>query len=89
VARLRGFEPPTSGSGDQRSIQLSYRRAAIRCLFYNYLRELYSGFSASIHGEWISINSPSTRLLTVTVIKATTELLRPQTKTRSTFYVLP
>src|ERR1700693_3345684 len=26
MARLRGVDPPTSGSGDQRSIQLSYRR---------------------------------------------------------------
>jgi hypothetical protein len=28
MARLRRFELLTSGSGDQRSIQLSYRRAA-------------------------------------------------------------
>ena len=28
MARLGRFERPTSGSGDQRSIQLSYRRAA-------------------------------------------------------------
>ena len=28
VARLGRFERPTSGSGDQRSIQLSYRRVA-------------------------------------------------------------
>ena len=27
MARLGRFERPTSGSGDQRSIQLSYRRA--------------------------------------------------------------
>ena len=33
MARLGRFERPTSGSGDQRSIQLSYRRAvgAPRC----------------------------------------------------------
>jgi hypothetical protein len=28
MARLGRLERPTSGSGDQRSIQLSYRRAA-------------------------------------------------------------
>ncbi len=34
MARLGRFERPTSGSGDQRSIQLSYRRAVKRPLFY-------------------------------------------------------
>lgn len=28
MARLAGLEPTASGSGDQRSIQLSYRRTA-------------------------------------------------------------
>ena len=41
MARLRGVEPPTSGSGDQRSIQLSYRRIPnqlqLKSLYYFFM----------------------------------------------------
>ena len=48
MARLGRFERPTSGSGDQRSIQLSYRRAvgAPRC-FVSALRAVIK-FNATI-----------------------------------------
>ena len=38
MVRLGRLERPTSGSGDQRSIQLSYRRTAEPFLFYRSVR---------------------------------------------------
>ncbi len=55
MARLGRFERPTSGSGDQRSIQLSYRRAVGTSRYFLSAQRAKAAINASILSRMIRL----------------------------------